>query len=123
LAPPFFSIVIPHLAVFSALVLIHQAINDVLELNQRYLPLSGALGLALLIGLVTFTSIHPNVDMRIYTIDNDRSASGRPHHRGALPLPEFGAPFSDPHHRIRDCRHRHDPSSPHRPDHGPPAAD
>ncbi len=69
LVPPFLSIVIPHLAVFSALVLIHQAINDMLELNRRYLPFSLALGLAVLIGLVAFTRIRPNVDMRIYTID------------------------------------------------------
>lgn len=69
LAPPIFSIVIPPLAIFSALVLTHQAINDVLDLNRRYLPLSVALGLAALIGLVTFTLIHPNVDLRIYTMD------------------------------------------------------
>jgi diguanylate cyclase (GGDEF)-like protein len=68
-APPFFSIVIPHLAVFSALVLIHQAINDVLDLKQRYLPFSLAVGFASLIGLVTFTLIYPNVGMRIYTLD------------------------------------------------------
>jgi diguanylate cyclase (GGDEF)-like protein len=68
-APPFFSIILPHLAVFSALVFIHQAINDVLDLNRRYLHFSLAVGLAALIGLVTFTVIYPNVGMRIYTVD------------------------------------------------------
>ena len=68
-APPFFSIVMPHFAIFSALVLIHQAINDVLDLKQRYLPFSLAVGFASLIGLVTFTLIYPNVGMRIYTLD------------------------------------------------------
>jgi diguanylate cyclase (GGDEF)-like protein len=66
---PFFSVVIPHLAVFSALVLLHQAINDVLELSQRYISLSVAFGLALLSGLLVFTGTHANVEIRIFIID------------------------------------------------------
>jgi diguanylate cyclase (GGDEF)-like protein len=66
--PAFFSIVIPHLAVFSGLVLIHQATNDVLELKRRYLPFSLSVGFAALIGLMFFTSVHPNVAMRVYIV-------------------------------------------------------
>jgi diguanylate cyclase (GGDEF)-like protein len=69
-APPFFSVIIPHLAVFLALVLFHQAVNDVLELNQRYLSLSAACGLALLSGLIVFAGGYANVEMRILTIDS-----------------------------------------------------
>ncbi len=67
--PPVLTIVLPHVAIFSALVLIHQAINDVLDLNKRYLPFGIVLGLADLAGLVFFTTIHPNLDMRIYLLD------------------------------------------------------
>lgn len=66
---PFVSIIIPHLTIFVALVLIHQAINDVLELNRRYLAFSLALGVAALIGLSFFTFVHPNVGLRVYTVD------------------------------------------------------
>ncbi len=69
-ASPFFTVIAPHLAVFSALVLFHQAINDVLELNERYISLSMVLGLALLSGLIVFTGGHPNVAMRIFTLDS-----------------------------------------------------
>jgi diguanylate cyclase (GGDEF)-like protein len=67
---PFFTVIAPHLAVFSALVLFHQAINDVLELNERYISLSMVLGSALLAGLIVFTGGHANVAMRIFTLDS-----------------------------------------------------
>jgi diguanylate cyclase (GGDEF)-like protein len=70
LAPPVFSLVLPHLAVFSALVLFHHAVNDVLELNQRYLAFSLALGLAACIGLLYYSAIRPDLDMRAYIIDS-----------------------------------------------------
>jgi diguanylate cyclase (GGDEF)-like protein len=69
MAPPLVSIVLPHLAVFAALVLIHQSTYDILELEDRHLRFSFALGFAGLVGLLTFTVAYPSVSLRIYCID------------------------------------------------------
>ena len=69
MAPPLVSIILPHLAVFAALVLIHQSTYDILELEDRHLRLSFALGFAALVGLLTFTVAYPSVSLRIYCID------------------------------------------------------
>jgi diguanylate cyclase (GGDEF)-like protein len=69
LVPSFFSIVAAQLFFFSTFVLVHQAINDLLELNKRYVKVSIALGAVLCSGLLFFSSVHPSIFARICVVD------------------------------------------------------
>jgi diguanylate cyclase (GGDEF)-like protein len=68
LIPSFLSITVANLAIFSTYVLFHQAINDILELNKRYVRLSLTLGLAMLVTFPYYTSIHPDITARVYIV-------------------------------------------------------
>jgi diguanylate cyclase (GGDEF)-like protein len=69
LVPSFFSIVLAQLMFFLSFVLVHQAINDLLELNKRYVTASIALGVALFGGMVWFNNVHPSLFARICVVD------------------------------------------------------
>jgi diguanylate cyclase (GGDEF)-like protein len=68
LIPSFLSITVANLAIFSTYVLVHQAINDVLELNRRYVWLSMALGWVILLMFPYYTSFHPDITARVYIV-------------------------------------------------------
>jgi diguanylate cyclase (GGDEF)-like protein len=65
---PFFSMVVANLLLFLAYVLIHRAINEILEIKKLYLPFSLLLGSFIFCGFLYYVLIHPSMVARIYII-------------------------------------------------------
>jgi diguanylate cyclase (GGDEF)-like protein len=66
LLPSFFSMTLGNMALFATYVLIHRAINEILEIKELYLPFSIALGSLMFLAFLYYTGVHPSMAARIY---------------------------------------------------------